>query len=491
MKHFDLVENTSVNQNIETLESFFALADSGKLFTQTDIAFLQKMRKELVKVFKRLLVWERPQLEEARGILWPYRELRERYPIFLKMAETGPNEFMRGQAQLFLAFLPFPNQWSRLLRIEDEFPEQSEIQDFLLAEQRKIEDKVRDKPQSHFKLRHFCQVLKSYKSPVEKGILRIFSLPYLFIRREFLSRLTRRYVLYMEPPMGVVFRHEWWRYFSTLEDPCIFGACSEEDALFLENQFNVETVPLAHGDFLEDIPWEDHRTEKQYDIVFNATFDDLPRKRHELMLELLQHPFLRHTRALFLGRGEKENVERFRENIRRAGLENRVNVLANLKRTDIPEQLALCKMGVHLSLYESACRSIYEFFRSGLPCVISSSMAGMNSTLFNSQTGMSVPDKELPQAVAGVLDRREMFKPRDWFLTCSGSLNSTRKLNEFFKDFFERRRYEWTEDIVLLGSSGASRYVYEKDYEGFRAEFEWLLKCFREEGKWPVTFSAE
>jgi hypothetical protein len=266
---------------------------------------------------------------------------------------------------------------------------------------------------------------------------------------------------------------------------------SEEDIRFLNDQENMVTVQMAHGDFLEDIAWNDSPSEKDYDIVFNGTFDEMPRKRHQLMLHLLHHPLLRRKNILFLGRGQNREVEAFKKLVDQEGLGARVTVAANLRRSDIPEKLRCCRIGVHLSLYENACRSIYEFFRSNLPCVASSCMGGMNSQVFNSKTGVAVADGELAEAIALVLSHRDDFEPRRWFLENSGSLNSTKRLNQALRSLFEQLGYDWSSDIVRLGSSGANRYVARSDYERFMPDFEWLLNCLNSFHHQALTFSIE
>jgi hypothetical protein len=479
-------------RSIAVVEDFLSLVDSGKFFTMANESHFRAIREKTATALNRLLVWERPELEAIKGIDWPYTELRKRYNAFLDPAESnGETDPIGKQAQLFLAFLPFPMQWSWMLRVEERFWSEPEVKDFLAFEAENIRGKIAEKPQKTFKMRHFCQVLKRFESPEAKGVLRIFSLPYLFADRTVLSRISRRYMLYVEPPMGAIFRHLWQRYFSTAEDPVLFGLASDEDASFAARQPNVETTPLAHGDFLEDIEWTDSGKPREYDIVFNSTFDDMLRKRHELMLRLLHHPLLSRARALFLGRGLEDNVDRFRAMVRQFGLEERVVVRANLQRSKVPFELDKCKMGVHLSLYESGCRAIYEFFRSNLPCVIASSMAGMNLRIFNPETGMAVQDDQLPEAISFVLANKDSFEPRRWFVTRSGSANSTPRLNETLKALFLKRGYSWNDDITPLGSSGASRYVSDIDRQRFKADFIWLLNCFESFGHSQVKFSVD
>ena len=51
--------------------------------------------------------------------------------------------------------------------------------------------------------------------------------------------------------------------------------------------------------------------------------------------------------------------------------------------------------------------------------------------------------------------------------------------------------YEWTDDIIPLGSSGANRYMDVSHYERFRPELEALLKFFTQWPHIPIRFSIE
>lgn len=467
-------------QSLETVSNFCNRLDSGELLAITDPQALWDVRSNLQAALSSLLVWRRPALESAKGIDWPYQCLKDVYPLLLAKAEQEADDFSKKQAMLCLALLPFPQQWQWLLRIQEMYPHEPELQAFLAAERSAIREKMGHKPQRSYKLRHFLQVLKKPRSRREKGVLRIFSLPYLFaLHRRLLDQLSERYVLYLEPPMGIVFRHAWWRCFAVLRDPAVFGVSAREDVQFLQQQTGIVPIAIAHGDFMEDLPRQPERPDrKDYDIVFNATYDDMERKRHGLMLRLLLDPLLRDATALFLGRGQEENVAKFRRQVVECELQERVVVMANVRRVDVPELLSRCRVGVHLSLYENGCRSIYEFFRAAIPCVIPSSMGGVDLSIFNEWTGKVVTDAHLAEAIAAVLRNRQSFRPREWFVRFSGSANSSRRLNEILRGLFCQWGYDWSEDIVQLGSSGASRYVHGADYHKFRDDFAWLLGVF-------------
>jgi hypothetical protein len=292
----------------------------------------------------------------------------------------------------------------------------------------------------------------------------------------------------MEPPWGVLARHAWLRVFSNLEDPCLIGAGGPEDCDFLETQPGILAIPLAHGDYLKEdgaIPLQEKKT---FDLVFNGLFDDMPRKRHDMLLDLLCRPELNRLTALFMGRGAPHHVAAFRQKVAARGLEARVTVHGNLPRRDVPAYLARCRMGVQLSLHENVCRSIYEFFRSDIPCLVSSSMAGFNFDLITPQTGALAADEALPRTILGMLDHLERFEPRKWFLRHSGSLNASRQLNDRLREIFGRLGYSWQEDIVPLGSSGPNRYVDPAHYRRFLPEFADLLAVFR---KFPLPVRIE
>ena len=111
--------------------------------------------------------------------------------------------------------------------------------------------------------------------------------------------------------------------------------------------------------------------------------------------------------------------------------------------------------------------------------------------IFNSKTGLAVPDKGLPKAIADVLDNRKKFTPRNWFLAHSGSSHSSPKLNNQLRSIFQNLGYSWSDDIIPLGSSGASRYLDKRHYGKFRYEFRKLLEFFQQIPQFPLKISLE
>ncbi len=463
----------------EKLEMFFMLADSGRLFDSHDPDYYRKIRRQARKSIFELLVFKRPFLESVKGLKWPYDELKRLLPFFEDAAKNAKKSRIRHEARLFLSLLPFPGQWQWLIDTENNPGGNREIKELIYDEKKRIMAKLEKKRQKTFRIRHFCQVLKKPDMPGEKGVLRIFSLPYLFAKKELLKDLSKNYFLYVEPPWGVLARHYWLRVFSTLEDPVLFGLGGKEDRDFLDSQKGIITTSLAHGDFLEDIFTSDP-AEKKFDIVFNATYDDMERKRHDFLLKILAlHPGLKRTTALFVGRGSLQNVDECRKKVWEYNLETRVSVIANVLRKDIPGYLAQCKAGVQVSLHENVCRSIYEYFRSDLPCVVTSSMAGFDFRLINSKTGEIANDNDFPETLIRVIRNYKKYSPGKWFSENSGALRSSKILNNKIRQIFENSGYRWSEDIVPLGSSGANRYVDRAHYEKFFSRFEELFKIFK------------
>ena len=474
---------------MDTLEKFFETAESGRLFTEGTPERLRRWREEASAALTRLLVWDRPALEGGRGIAWPYEVLTRLAPEFRKL-EAGGSPHAK-QARLFLALLPFPGQWRYLDRAARENADDPEVSAFIRRERDNIQRKLAKKRQKTFKLRHFCQILKAPKLPGEKGILRIFSIPYLFTVPGLLPLLDKHYFLYIEPAAGVVYRHTWMRHFARLSDPVLFGLSGKEDAAFHDSQEKILTTHLAHGDYLDPAPEPLPRGEIRHDIVFNATFDEMERKRHHFMLELLGHPELYGRTALFLGRGDEEKVAGFRRDVERAGLSDRVTVLANIKRGEVPVHLSRCRIGVHLALHENGCRCVYEFFRENLPVVVSSSMAGINFATINGQTGRAASDPDLPRAIRETLEAPERHSPRRWFLSNSGSIHASAELGELLKGIFHRLGYGWSEDIAPLTSSGANRYLHAEDYARFKPAYRELYALMTGLPSLPIRLAEE
>jgi glycosyl transferase family 1 len=481
----------SGGKEIALLENFFSRVNSGTLFQSKNPEDLHDLRDALQAAVIQLLDVKRPYLEVEKGLRWPYEAFRKSKPFFEDMVQKETSPVLKTEALLFLARLPFPGQWQYLIEAEQACRQQPEISYLLRCETDNIQRKIKNRAQKTYRIRRFCQILKRPQLPGEKGILRIFSLPYLFTDKRLLDQLTRHYMLYVEPTAGVMYRHTWLRAFSRLPEPCFFGVAGREDTEYISSQPGIITIGLAHADFLEDDKTINLNSEKQFDIVFIGTFDEMRRKRHLRMLELLLHPKLSHTTALIIGQGSNENIRIFNENVKHSGLSDRVTVLSNRPRKEIPEYLARCRLAVHLALHENGCRCIYEYFRSDVPCVISSYSAGVNFKIFNPETGMAVPDTDLADAICHALENRTAFSPRHWFLLHSGSVNGSERLNAFFKKFFSHQGYDWTEDIVPLGSGGANRYVNPSHYERFRPDFQILLDIFTRKARFPVKLTVD
>lgn len=461
------------------MEQFFSLVDKADLLALDRSRENKRLRQKLAPALVELLFPGRSFLEKNHGISWVYEGFRKRAQWF----ETNIlKEEEAKEAMLFLGLLPFPGQWQWLETLIRKFPDHPEVSGFLNREKKIIFRKLAKKNLAKLKIRSFCQVLKAPNMPGEKGVLRIFSRPYIFYTcPELLKEISKDYLFYVEPAAGINFRHAWMRGYSFFDDPVLFGVGGQEDADFLSSQPGILTTPLAHGDYLETdsikgIQETKAVNGKKYDIIFNNTFDEMDRKRHTLMLELLTHPLLKEITVLFLGRGSEKNVNQFKKQIQHQGLDNRVTVIANIMRRKVPELLAQCRAGVHLALQENGCRAVYEYFRANLPCVMSKVTAGMNPEIINPRTGILVSDEHLPEALATVLADTKPYDPANWFREHSGSIHATSALNTRLKKLFHHLGYTWSEDIVELTSSGPGRYAKQADREYFSPQFQDLEK---------------
>ncbi|MCK5195653.1 MAG: hypothetical protein KAQ71_17705, partial [Desulfobulbaceae bacterium] len=111
---------------IGRMEDFFNRIDSNRLFNSTDPAWYYQFRTRLKAALVQALVWQRPELEVSKGIQWPYEALKERVFLFEELAGSR-DPFVRRQAMLFLALLPFPGQWSWLKKTQANLSDETEI----------------------------------------------------------------------------------------------------------------------------------------------------------------------------------------------------------------------------------------------------------------------------------------------------------------------------------------------------------------------------
>lgn len=443
----------------------------------------------LARDFKTAMFEGRSLVQERKGLAWPYQVLKKKLPVLLEKVSALPDD-KSLPLYLLLSGLPFPGQWQYIEKIQEKYPDELAVKEIIRSEQRLIAKKIAKKSKKKLRFRNVIQVVKKPVSSREKGILRFFAIPYLFADKRLIKIFANDYVLFVEPAAGVNFRHTWMRFFLTHPLPVVFGAAGKEDCEFFRSQ-GAEAVQLAHSDFLSETEVEYREYKKEYDLCFNSTFDEMERKRHELLLETLGRPNLANVTALVLGRGEPDNVLKFQQMITAHGLEDRVRIMANLPRKHVPEYLGKCRLGVHLALMENGCRAIHEFFRQNIPCVVTTCGAGINFEHFNRQTGAAAKDSDLAGTIVYCLENIDIFSPRDWFLSQSGAINSSKKLNRYFKDYFLRNDMDWTEDMTILTGSGPHRYVSKDVCHDFLPQITALAKKINELEVLPFQLIAE
>ncbi len=81
------MKSNATQPYIRLLEHFFELVDSDMLFDSTDSSYFRRLRDEICDALVQLLVWQRPFLEAARGLNWPYEGFRKRISFFEKPAQ--------------------------------------------------------------------------------------------------------------------------------------------------------------------------------------------------------------------------------------------------------------------------------------------------------------------------------------------------------------------------------------------------------------------
>ncbi|MFO7496014.1 MAG: hypothetical protein R6X05_10340 [Desulfobacterales bacterium] len=104
---------------LEILDRFCEQVDRGRLFENPGSRGLAELRGRLWEALYLLLVWQRPWLEAARGLAWPYAALERRRARFERQAAGDPAGAVGREARLFLALLPFRGQWRWLFEAEE------------------------------------------------------------------------------------------------------------------------------------------------------------------------------------------------------------------------------------------------------------------------------------------------------------------------------------------------------------------------------------
>ena len=165
----------------------------------------------------------------------------------------------------------------------------------------------------------------------------------------------------------------------------------------------------------------DPAVDKQYDLIFNATW--MPVKRHELLIEALSFAQQagRPLSCLWFGYHYCEDSHQRERQIRAAVKSLRLDVTfaeTNFNVSVVNARYNSARVCLICSASEGGPRVMGEALLSGIPFIVTADTAGGAPQLICDRNGVvcQPTGASIAQAIWEVIDRPHQFQPRDWAL---------------------------------------------------------------------------
>lgn len=308
-------------------------------------------------------------------------------------------------------------------------------------------------------------VLKPCLGPAEKGILFV---QYDEGVKRFaalfdIARLARDYRFVIEPST-CGYQNPMFFLCLGLSTEVVLEAQYEKDFRYIASVGrNFLPVRLGAGDWADPDNFIDSvQDEKAYDLVMIANW--LKWKRHELLFSAIAEIRSEIRKVAVIGYPiDGRTVEDVREECRKHGVDDLVEFHNRIPHAEVSAIIRKSKVGILLSREEGANRGIYECFFSGVPVILTDGNRGVNRDHLNGQTGMLASDRDLPEVIKTIVRSYRTYRTRDWAVKNTGYLNSTRKLNDFFREIALAAGEQWTQDIFAKHNSPHARYKRQED----------------------------
>lgn len=243
-----------------------------------------------------------------------------------------------------------------------------------------------------------------------------------------LPRVLERYQLVLEPSW-VGYDDPVFRLFFDSERGVVVQAQQPRDFETLERMSpNLVPVPFSSGNWVDcqhfhPLPG----TPKDYLAVFVANWS--PHKRHELALDALcriPDPGARVALVGYPWRGYTR--ERVLHEVRRRGLESRVDFYERIDRAAVNRVLNRSHCTLLLSRKEGSAKIFYESLAAGTPVLMASDHEGVPHAHVNEATGMLAAPHALEGAMLQLRERGDRLDPQRWWQQNASIEASTREL---------------------------------------------------------------
>lgn len=183
-------------------------------------------------------------------------------------------------------------------------------------------------------------------------------------------------------------------------------------------------------------PYEN--TEKQFDVIFNATW--MPVKRHELLIDALRYAMGkgRPLRCLWFGYHYcDESIER-ELTFKKVVVAEDLGVTfaeTNFDRAEVNRRFNRSRACLICSQREGGPRVMGESLLANVPFVVTEDTEGGAPQMINDQIGITceATGQGIAEAVWQIIDQADVFSPRDWALEHMCVRKTIPRLREFVR----------------------------------------------------------
>jgi glycosyltransferase involved in cell wall biosynthesis len=328
-------------------------------------------------------------------------------------------------------------------------------------------------------------VLKKH-TPEEKGVIllkyaRTFSAVVALLD---LAKLQQRYTFVLEPCWAGYCDPSILMHIAP-GNPVVVMCFTDEDYRYIES-VGAPLVPVRLGpaDWVDaDIFSPPDSVSKPYDLVMVANWG--AHKRHAQLFRALQHVRDRDVRVLMCGFAwaNRTAADIRREAAEFANPRVTLEILENVPQKKLAGYVSQSKVFVFLTRKEGDNKALVEAMFADVPAIVHDKTIGGAGGRVNAATGTFASDEQLAEKISYMLDHYREFTPRQWALANTGSLVSTRVLDETLRRAVTATGQRYIHPIVEKTNAPNLAYKDPASRAGFAADYDYILGCQRESSR--------
>ena len=329
--------------------------------------------------------------------------------------------------------------------------------------------------------------LMMLKAPdIETGELGVVILKYTEAFGRFaalydLPRLFEHYQVVLEPSW-IGYHDPIFRLFYARERKVVVEAQfpADEETL-LAGRSNLVPVPFGAGHWVN--PEHFHPipgAQKEYVAVLIANW--APHKRHHLLLDALARMRDPDARIALVGYPWKAyGRERLEAEVKRRGLEKRVDFFQRINRKEVNEVFNRSHANLLASRKEGASKILYEGLAAGTPCIVMDDHEGARPSDINDRTGLRATAAGLAVALEHLRDEGHTFDSHEWWKENAAPEVTTRRLEETLRQCALAEGRPWTRGLAVKTNDPNLTYADAEMPERMRPAYDHLSTLLRSE----------